>query len=53
MFHCKRCGFDTKHKHVLLRHLQRKVPCEATLEDIDIAALLSEFENPRKIYGCK
>lgn len=53
MFNCKRCGFETNHKHVLLRHLQRKVICDPVFEDIDVTVLLSEFDNPRKIHGCK
>lgn len=48
LFKCKRCGFDSQHKHVLKRHLLRKNVCavspECGGEDIDVNDLLQELE---------
>lgn len=40
---CRRCGYETRHKHVFLKHLQRKTPCQALIEDVCIDTLLSEM----------
>ena len=41
-FSCKRCGYVTKERRRLLRHLNRKTPCEATVLDISIQDLKRE-----------
>lgn len=52
-FTCKRCGYSTKHKHVLLKHLQRINVCEPKLESIDVNDLLKNLEHhTSKPYLC-
>ena len=52
MFSCKRCGYTTKYKHVLLKHLERTNVCEPTLTSIDVQELLLEFAPTTKPYTC-
>jgi hypothetical protein len=39
-FVCKRCGYETEHKHCMQNHYKRKIVCEAKYNDIDISDLL-------------
>lgn len=43
MHTCRRCGYQTKVKQCLKRHLQRKTPCVATQEDVAVSVLLEAF----------
>lgn len=54
-FTCKRCGYATKYKHVLVKHLQRVKRCEPKLNDADVTDLLSDLEvqASTKPYTCK
>lgn len=56
-FICKRCGYETKYKQALCRHLQRKLVCDPTLSDIDrneqISSLNSVVEVERSITECQ
>lgn len=45
MLYCKRCGYETNLKRNLLRHLQRKIKCEAKVEDINIDDYISEIRH--------
>lgn len=40
---CKRCGYETKHKCDLIRHLRRKYTCPVIKEDIPVKSLLDEL----------
>ena len=42
-YECKRCGFNTEHKHVIIRHLQRKIQCKALKQEINTSELLKDF----------
>lgn len=54
MFTCERCGFSTKYKHVLIRHLHRKETCPPTEQDIEVNVLLSTLvKTAQKVHGCK
>ena len=33
---CLRCGYDTKIKTIMIRHLSRKTKCPLKLNDIDL-----------------
>jgi hypothetical protein len=52
---CKRCGYETSQKSNLLRHLERKVPCEPKLSDVSTESLISELnhkEYNEVTYSC-
>lgn len=42
MYSCKRCGYNSEFKSNLTRHLRKRVPCKAELEDIPREELLGE-----------
>lgn len=42
-FTCKRCGYETKIKENLVKHLRRKTPCNATLQDVSQDDLIREL----------
>lgn len=42
MYTCKRCGYNSEFKSNLTRHLRKRVPCKAELEDIPRDELLGE-----------
>ncbi len=42
---CKRCGYETSQKCNLIRHLERKIPCEPKLSDISIEILIKEIKH--------
>ena len=44
LYKCKRCGFLCDQKNGLRRHLNRKIQCEAKLDEIDIETLKHELE---------
>ena len=51
IYTCKRCGYSCKNKSYYRKHLLRKIPCEAMLENISIETLLEElstFNIPNK-----
>jgi hypothetical protein len=52
---CKRCGYDTKQKCHLVRHLKTKKICQPTLEDIERGELLKELEKKYNeiTYDCE
>lgn len=35
-YNCKRCGFETQYKQVLVRHLQKKKTCEGGISRSDL-----------------
>jgi hypothetical protein len=49
-FQCKRCGYETKTKSNLYKHLRRKKPCTASCCDVSTEQLLSELL-PSKQYN--
>ena len=51
-FSCSRCGYVTKHKHCLEKHLQRATPCEPTISHASPSQLLEELRRPSmdKLY---
>lgn len=55
VFKCKRCGYETDDLSNFKKHLKRKIPCEATLENIDVHTLLQECSKPdsNKKCGCE
>jgi hypothetical protein len=54
LFTCNRCGFDTEHKHVLIRHLKRKLVCKPTQSDVDVKHQLQQYckEGTIKKHEC-
>jgi hypothetical protein len=54
-YECKRCGFTTKFKCSLIKHLQKKVACEARIMDIPREVLINEYvKTPRSDgYDCE
>jgi hypothetical protein len=32
-YKCSRCGFESKYKHVLINHLQKKLECPTTFSN--------------------
>ena len=52
MFHCKRCGFETKVKCNLKTHLTRKNECKCILENISRDELLLELSSRPKHILC-
>lgn len=55
MYTCERCGYECKHKYVLVNHLKRKKPCECTLSTVsicDLIAVLTTSDEEKK-YVCK
>lgn len=53
IFTCKRCGYTTKYKHVLIQHLEKKKICDPKLNDIDVNDLIAECkEQAQKTYSC-
>jgi predicted RNA-binding Zn-ribbon protein involved in translation (DUF1610 family) len=55
MFTCQRCGFETDHKHVIIRHLKRKTVCKPVKEDIDRVQQLQELSKEEKVkqFACE
>lgn len=51
-FACKRCGYTTKYKHVLVTHLERKNVCQPKLNDANVEDLLKELAQNDKKYKC-
>lgn len=53
-YSCKRCGYETNYKHVLVNHLQRKNTCGPILADIDTLLLISELKTiPTTSIQCR
>jgi hypothetical protein len=59
-FQCKRCGYNTVYKCNLLKHLKRKMKCEATVDDIareelidEISSTIKDVNINEKNYPCK
>lgn len=50
-FKCRRCGYETKYKHVIKSHYARKKTCEPKLEDISISELEKELEPAAETQG--
>ena len=42
VFECKRCGYNTDQKCNLIRHLQKKIPCETTNYIVSRETLIQE-----------
>jgi hypothetical protein len=42
LFTCKRCGYSTIYKQVLIKHLKKRIQCVATINDISVDDLLNE-----------
>ena len=54
MLNCNRCGYETKHIGNLKTHLQRKNPCKAIKQDINILHQFNElFLKEEKDFKCK
>lgn len=52
-FSCKRCGYECTHKCHLLRHLNRKISCSPSVQNIQVADLIKELTHVSKSYVCK
>lgn len=54
-FQCKRCGFTTKNKGDLKRHLQRKNECPPTLSNVSVQVIFEELtkDDNEKKYECQ
>lgn len=55
-FDCKRCGHIANKKGDLLKHLQRKHPCEPSKENIPCSVLITELTHKDyndKTYDCR
>ena len=48
VYTCKRCGYSCKNKSYYRKHLLRKIPCEANIENISIDDLLTELSTKKK-----
>lgn len=55
MYICKRCNYETKYKHCLIRHLQSQTPCKTSIQctarDVLIAEL-QEKQYKESANGC-
>lgn len=51
-FTCRRCGYETKYKHVLVKHLERTKTCDPKLDDVSVSELLKEFAQTTKAFKC-
>ena len=40
---CERCGYKVDHRHNFIKHLYRKFPCKAIVNDISIETLKEKF----------
>ena len=45
IYNCDRCGYSCTNKSYMKKHLLRKIPCAAILNNIDISVIYD------KIYG--
>lgn len=52
MFECSRCGYKTSRKHNLTAHLQRRVPCDPVVNDVDPKIQLNELTTKEKLFLC-
>lgn len=43
MHTCRRCGYNSEDRSHFLRHLKRKNPCRAILEDVSVEDMLKEY----------
>jgi hypothetical protein len=50
-YKCKRCGYETDHKHCLYQHFDRKKQCNSIINDIDISILRYELDNIKSSEG--
>lgn len=57
MYSCKRCGYETNTKCVLINHLKKKNMCESIKEDVDRTIQLNELITNRILneitYNCE
>jgi hypothetical protein len=55
MISCKRCGFTSPYKHVIVNHLKKQTPCDPSVSNIDCETLITELEtpSPKKKYACQ
>lgn len=51
MYCCKRCGYDSKLKQSLVRHLQRLKECPPIYESSERSELLKELQVPDKVLN--
>lgn len=52
---CPRCGFESRYKHVVILHLQRKIICNPTIQDISIEDAIKSLKRTikhEKTYEC-
>jgi hypothetical protein len=54
IYSCERCGYETKHKHSLFSHYQRKKQCIANISDKPINILMDSLitKNETGLYQC-
>lgn len=52
MFECNRCGYETPRKHNLTAHLQRRIPCDPLVKDVDVKIQLNELTKKEKPFSC-
>ena len=43
-YFCERCGYNTHHRSVFLKHLRRKNPCKTILKDVPITIILEKYK---------
>jgi len=48
MFQCQRCGYETRHKGHLIKHLNTKKPCVVVLKDVNREQLIVEASVSKK-----
>ena len=53
VYTCKRCGYSCKNKSYYRKHLLRKIPCEANIENISIDDLLTAKLSTKKKTNIK
>lgn len=56
-YKCSRCGFETKYKHVLIRHLLKKLECQTLFSNDSRDSLLDNVKRDNKkndiTYDCR
>ena len=55
-FMCKRCGYESEHKHCMQNHFKRKNPCKAKFDDVSTESLLNILNSKlfnEKTYECE
>lgn len=50
---CKRCGYECAYSYLLLKHLNRKFPCNPSIANVPTSTLISELTENKGKYLCR